>query len=92
MAELSPARRSFAPLAARLYLVHDRDDGTFPVSEAYRLADLARARRPVRTVVLGALRHVDPEPWRRDPWGFLTRDLPEALRLAWWWYGLLGER
>lgn len=92
MAELSPGRRSFAPLTARLYLVHDRDDGTFPVSEAYRLAELARARRPVRMVVLDALRHVDPEPWRRDPWGFLTRDLPEALRLTWWWYGLLGER
>jgi len=92
MAELSPGRRGFAPLAARLYLVHDRDDGTFPVSEAYRLAGLARARRPVRMVVLEALQHVDPEPWRRDPWGFLSRDLPEALRLAWWWYGLLGER
>ncbi len=92
MAELSPGRRSFASLAARLYLVHDRDDGTFPVSEAYRLAGLARERRPVRMVVLEALQHVDPEPWRRDPWGFLTRDLPEALRLVWWWYGLLGER
>ncbi len=92
MAELSPGRRSFAPLAARLYLVHDRDDGTFPVSEAYRLAGLARERGPVRLVVLEALQHVDPEPWRRDPWGFLTRDLPEALRLVWWWYGLLGER
>jgi len=91
MAELSPGRRSFAPLGARLYLVHDRDDGTFPVSEAYRLADLARAR-PVRIVVMEALTHVEPEPWRRDPWGFLTRDLPEALRLVGWWYDLLGER
>jgi X-Pro dipeptidyl-peptidase-like protein len=92
MAELSPGRRSFAPLAARLYLVHDRNDGTFPASEAYRLAALARSRGPVRMVVLETLQHVQAEPWRRDPWGFLTRDLPEALRLAWWWYGLLGER
>ena len=92
MAELSPGRRSFAPLAARLYLVHDRDDGTFPASEAYRLAGLARARGPVRMVVLETLQHVEPEPWRRDPWGLLTRDLPEALRFVWWWYGLLGER
>jgi hypothetical protein len=43
-------------------------------------------------VVLEALQHVAPEPWRRDPWAFLTRDLPEALRLAVWWYALLGER
>ncbi len=92
MSELSPSRRSFAPLAARLYLVHDPDDATFPVSEAYRLADLARPHRPVRLVVLQALRHVEPEPWRRDVFGFLTRDVPEALRLAWWWYRLLGER
>ena len=92
MAELSPGRRSFAPLAARLYLVHDRDDGTFPASEAYRLSALARPHQPVRMVVLEALRHVEPQPWRRDPWGFLSRDLPEALRLAWWWYGLLGEQ
>jgi len=92
MAELSPARRSFASLRARLYLVHARDDGTFPASEAHRLAELARPRVPVRLVVLEALQHVDPRPWRHDPWGFLTRDLPEALRLAWWWYALLGER
>jgi hypothetical protein len=92
MAELSPGRQSFAPLGARLYLVHDRNDGTFPASEAYRLAALARGRVPVRMVVLEAIQHVEPEPWRREPWGFLTRDLPEALRLAWWWYGVLGER
>lgn len=92
MVELSPGRRSFAPLRARLFLVHDRDDGTFPVSEAYRLSALARPHQPVRMVVLNALRHVEPQPWRRDPWGFLSRDVPEALRLAWWWYGLLGEQ
>jgi len=92
MAELSPGRRGFAPLAARLYLVHDRDDGTFPVSEAYRLAELARAHSSVHLVVLETIQHVEPEPWRRDPWGFITRDLPEALRLVRWWYGLLGER
>ena len=92
MAGLSPGRRSFAPLRARLYLVHDRDDGTFPMSEAQRLAALARPHQAVRLVVLEALQHVEPRPWRRDPWGFLTRDLPEALRLAWWWEGLLGER
>ena len=91
-ARVSRRAAASAPLAARLYLVHDRDDGTFPVSEAYRLAGLARARGRVRMVVLEALQHVDPEPWRRDPWGFLARDLPEALRLVWWWYGLLGER
>jgi hypothetical protein len=31
-------------------------------------------------------------PLRGDFWGFVSRDLPEGLRLAWWWYGLLGER
>jgi acetyl esterase/lipase len=92
MAQLSPGRRSFATLRARLYLVHARDDGVFPVSETYRLARLASARTRVHVVVLDALQHVEPEPWRRDPWGFLTRDLPEAVRLAGWWYALLGER
>lgn len=91
IAALSPARRDFAPLRARLYLAHDRNDGTFPATESAALA--ARARpRPVRMVVLETVRHVDPQPWRRDPWGFLSRDLPEALRLAGWWYRLLGER
>jgi pimeloyl-ACP methyl ester carboxylesterase len=90
--ELSPARRSFSTLRSRLYLAHARDDGTFPVSEAYRLAARARSRVPVQLVVLDALQHVDPEPWRRDAWGFMSRDLPEAARLAWWWYRLLGER
>lgn len=92
MAELSPGRRSFASLRARLYLAHDRDDGTFPVTEAHRLAALARPRHPARLVVLETLQHVDARPWRRDPWGFMTRDLPEAVRLGWWWYALLGER
>ena len=92
MATLSPGRRDFASLRARLYLVHDRDDGTFPASESHRLAALARPHRPARVLVVEALRHVVPEPWRRDPWGFLVRDLPEALRLAGWWYHLLGER
>ncbi|MGH7730303.1 MAG: alpha/beta hydrolase [Candidatus Eiseniibacteriota bacterium] len=92
LAELSPGRRGFESLRARLYLVHDRDDGTFPVTEAHRLAALARPRRPVRLVVLEAIRHVDPQPGRGDPWGFMTRDLPEALQLGWWWYALLGER
>lgn len=92
MADLSPARRSFAPLSARLHLVHDRDDGTFPATEARRLAALARPRRPVRLVVLEAIHHVDVEPARRDLLGRLTRDLPEALRLLGWWDGLLAER
>ncbi len=92
MGALSPSRRSFVALRARLHLVHARDDGTFPVSEAFRLRRLARGRAPVSLVILRALRHVDPEPWRRDPLAFIVRDLPEAARLAWWWYKLLGER
>jgi pimeloyl-ACP methyl ester carboxylesterase len=91
MADLSPGRRDFAALRARLYLVHDLDDGTFPASESRRLAALARPHRPTRLVVIEALHHVVPEPWRSDPWGFLTRDLPEAARLAGWWYAILGE-
>lgn len=92
MAELSPARRDFAPLRARLFLVHARGDGTLPVGESERLAALARPHTRVRLVVLDALQHVDPHPWRRDPWGFLTRDLPEAWRLAWWWCDVLALR
>jgi len=92
MDELSPARRSFAGLRSRLYLVHARDDGTFPVTESRRIAALARPHVRVRLAVLDALQHVEPEPWRRDVRGFLTRDVPEAARLAAWWYALLGER
>ena len=92
MGRLSPGRRSFATLAAPLYLAHGRDDGIVPVTETYRLAELARGHTPVHMVVLDAFQHVEAEPERRGPWGLLTRELPEALRLAWWWYGLLGER
>lgn len=92
MAALSPARRSLDALRARLYIVHARDDGTFPVTDAYRLADLARRRTRVRLVVLEALQHVEPRPWRRDLWGLVSRDLPEGARLAAWWVALLGER
>jgi pimeloyl-ACP methyl ester carboxylesterase len=92
MAALSPARHDFAALAARLYIVHSLDDGTFPASEAVRLRDLARPRTRARLVLLEALQHVEPEPWRRDPWAFVTRDLPEATRFAAWWTALLGER
>jgi hypothetical protein len=92
MAFLSPGRRRFDHLSARLYLVHDSDDGTFPLSESYRLAALARPHAPVRVMVLDALRHTEleasPGGWKR----WLTRDLPETLRLAAWWYRLLGER
>jgi pimeloyl-ACP methyl ester carboxylesterase len=92
MAALSPARRDFGALSARLYLAHDLNDGTFPASESRRLAVLARGYAPARVVLLESLQHVEPEPWRRDWRGRLTRDLPEALRLAAWWYALLGER
>lgn len=92
MAALSPARHDFAALSARLYIVHSLDDGTFPASEAVRLRDLALPRTKVRLVLLEALQHVDPDPWRRDPRAFVTRDLPEAARLAAWWVALLGER
>lgn len=92
MARLSPGRHGFEALSARLYLAHDRNDGTFPMSESHRLAELARPRVPVRLVVLDAVRHVVPEPWHRDWRGFLLRDLPEAARLTAWWHALLGER
>ncbi|HET9328433.1 MAG TPA: CocE/NonD family hydrolase [Candidatus Eisenbacteria bacterium] len=91
MAELSPGRREFGSLRARVHLVHDLNDGTFPASESHRLAELARPHQPAHVLVLEGLRHVEPQPWRSDPLGFLTRDLPEAAGLAWWWYRLLGE-
>jgi pimeloyl-ACP methyl ester carboxylesterase len=92
MADLSPARHDFAPLSARLYLVHDRHDTTIPFTETLALADRARGHAPVREILLESLRHADPRPWHADPRGFLTRDLPEAWRLVWWWVALLGER
>lgn len=92
MADLSPARHDFAPLRARLYLVHDRFDTTIPFTETLALADRARGHVPVRAILLESLRHSDPRPWHADPRRFVTRDLPEAWRLVWWWVALLGER
>lgn len=92
MDALSPARRDFSALHARLYLVHDVDDGIFPVTESARLARMARTHVPVRFVRLDVLQHVNVRPWEGDPWGFLTRDLPEAVALTAWWAALLRER
>jgi pimeloyl-ACP methyl ester carboxylesterase len=89
---LSPGRRSFAPLRARLYVAHARDDGTFPLSDARRLVAKARPHTRARLIVLTTLQHVEPTPWRRDPIEFLRRDVPDALRLVSWWSALLGER
>jgi hypothetical protein len=57
-----------------------------------RLAALARPYTRVRLVVLESLAHVDPEPWRKDVRGFITRDLPEGSKLVAWWIDLLGQR
>ena len=92
MTALSPLRRPFDALRARLYLAHARDDATFPVSETARIAERAREHTRVRLVVLASMTHVDPHPWHRDVGAFLMRDLPEATRLTGWWYDLLGER
>jgi hypothetical protein len=92
MAGLSPARRDFTTLRARLYLAHDRNDTTIPFVESLHIADLARGRVRTRLVVLEILHHVDPKPWRTQPWEFLTRDVPEAVRLGGWWCALLEER
>jgi pimeloyl-ACP methyl ester carboxylesterase len=92
IAELSPARRDFGVLKARLYLVHDRHDATIPFTESHAIADLARGHVPVRLEVLESLHHVELKPWHSDPTRFLTRDLPEALRLGLWWCELLEER
>jgi pimeloyl-ACP methyl ester carboxylesterase len=91
MAQMSPARRDFSRLRARLYLAHDRDDGTFPVTESERLAALARPHVAVHLVTLSGLHHVEPQPWHHG-WRLLTRDLPEGARLVGWWTTLLSER
>jgi pimeloyl-ACP methyl ester carboxylesterase len=92
MAELSPERRDFEALRSPVFLVHARDDDSFPVDESVRIAALARPHVPTRLVVMEALHHVDPEPWREDLRGFLTRDVPEAARLVGWWSALLALR
>ena len=92
IALLSPARHDFSALRARLYLAHARDDGIFPETESERLAALARPHTSVHRITLESLQHVEPQPWRKDLWGFLTSDLPEAGRLAGWWSALLAER
>lgn len=89
---MSPARRDLGALRARLYVVHDRDDPTIPFTEAHRLAAHARTHTRVRTVVLESLHHVEPEPWSRDPWRFVTRDVPEAWRMFAFWTAVLAEQ
>jgi dienelactone hydrolase len=58
---LSPstfAARSAVPL----FLLHGREDRTVPFTESLRLSEAARASgRPVRTAIVGAVSHVDPE-------------------------------
>jgi fermentation-respiration switch protein FrsA (DUF1100 family) len=45
-----------------LFLLHGREDRTVPFTESLRLAASARAAgRPVRTAIIGAVSHVDPE-------------------------------
>ena len=45
-----------------LFLLHGREDRTVPFTESLRLAESARAaRRPVRTAIVGAMSHVDPD-------------------------------
>jgi fermentation-respiration switch protein FrsA (DUF1100 family) len=57
---LSPERH-VAGLRAPLFLVHGRDDPAVPVSESRRLAEAAaRAGRPARLAVVGAVGHVEP--------------------------------
>jgi pimeloyl-ACP methyl ester carboxylesterase len=92
MAELSPARRDFRALRARLYLVHDRNDRTIPFTETLRLAERARGHTAAHVALLTTLHHVDPERWARDPRQLIGRQLPDAWALGWWWYHLLGER
>jgi fermentation-respiration switch protein FrsA (DUF1100 family) len=57
--ELSPERH-VGVLRAPLFLVHGRDDPAVPVSESRRLAETAaRAGRPARLAVVGAVGHVE---------------------------------
>jgi fermentation-respiration switch protein FrsA (DUF1100 family) len=56
---LSP-ERYVVSLGAPLFLVHGRDDPAVPVSESRRLAEAAaRAGRPARLAVVGAVGHVE---------------------------------
>jgi fermentation-respiration switch protein FrsA (DUF1100 family) len=58
---LSP-ERSLGALRAPLFLIHGRGDPTVPFTESLRLDRAARAAgRPVRTAIVGALGHVDPD-------------------------------
>ncbi len=58
---LSPEGR-LGRLRAPLFLIHGRDDPAVPFTESLRLEAAARAAgRGVRTTIVGALGHVDPE-------------------------------
>ncbi len=58
---LSPAG-ALPRLRAPLFLIHGRGDRTVPFTESLRLDQAARAAgRPVRTSIVGAVSHVDPE-------------------------------
>lgn len=61
LAELAP-EGALGRLRAPLFLIHGRDDPAVPFTETLRLDEAARAAgRQVRTIIVGAVGHVDPE-------------------------------
>jgi pimeloyl-ACP methyl ester carboxylesterase len=61
LAALSP-EGAVGRLHAPLFLIHGRDDPAVPFTESLRLDRAARAAgRPVTTVIVGSLGHVEPE-------------------------------
>lgn len=61
LATLSP-ENAVGRLHAPLFLIHGRDDPAVPFTESLRLDRAARAAgRPVMTVIVGSVGHVEPE-------------------------------
>jgi len=78
---LNLARHDLAPLQARLYLVHGRNDNLIPYSESLALAAAVPAGQARVFLIHRVLGHVDLSIADLFSWRFWREDLPDLWRL-----------
>ncbi len=92
LAALSLHNKDLAPLAARLILVHGRNDRVIPYAESIALADAVRPGQARLFLIDRLLGHVDMSPGRVFSQEFLRRELPDLWRMGRAVWLLLRER
>lgn len=78
---LDLARQNLKPLAARLILVHGKNDNLIPYSESLALAAAAPEGQASVFLIHGVLGHVDLSISSLFSWRFWSEDLPDLWRL-----------